>query len=64
GSSVLITTTFPSVIPLTFYFVTLLSQKLMLENFYKLKAKVLGVTVEDLKKEFDEDEYLSEIENQ
>ena len=61
---VLLVIYFPYVIPLTFYFVTLLSSKLMLENFYRLKAKALGVTVEDLKKEFDEDEYLSEIENQ
>ncbi len=61
---VLLVIYFPYVIPLTFYFVTLLSQKLMLENFYRLKAKALGVTVEDLKKESDEDEYLSEIDNQ
>lgn len=55
---------FPYVIPLTFYFVILFSQKLMLENFYRLKAKALGVRVEDLKKESDEDEYLCEIDNQ
>ncbi len=55
---------FPYVIPFMFYFVTLLSQKLMSENFLKLKAKALGVRVEDLKKESEEDEFLSEIDNQ
>lgn len=55
---------FPYVIPFMFYFVTLLSQKLMSENFLRLKAKALGVRVEDLKKESDEDEFLSEIDNQ
>ncbi|MDE6408444.1 MAG: hypothetical protein K2K50_07580, partial [Anaeroplasmataceae bacterium] len=55
---------FPYVIPLMFYFVTLVSQKLMSENFLRLKAKALGVRVEDLRKESEEDEFLSEIDNQ
>ena len=55
---------FPYVIPFMFYFVTLVSQKLMSENFLRLKAKALGVRVEDLKEESDEDEFLSEIDNQ
>ena len=55
---------FPYVIPFMFYFVTLVSQKLMSENFLRLKAKALGVRVEDLKKESEEDEFLSEMDNQ
>ena len=55
---------FPYVIPFMFYFVTLISQKLMSENFLRLKARALGVRVEDLKKESEEDEFLSEIDNQ
>lgn len=54
---------FPYVIPMMFYFVTLVSQQLMSENFLRLKAKALGVRVEDLKKESEEDEFLSEIDN-
>lgn len=55
---------FPYIIIFMFYFVTFLSQKLMKENFYKLKAKALGVSVEDLKKESEEDEYLCELDHQ
>lgn len=55
---------FPYIILFMFYFVTLLSQKLMTDNFYRLKAKALGVSVEDLKKESNDDDYLFEINNE
>ena len=55
---------FPYIIIFMFYFVTLLSQKLMSKNFNRLKAQALGVSIEDLEKESEEDEYLCEIDYQ
>ncbi len=54
---------FPYVVPFLGYFVLLVSQKLMMKNFKKLKAKVLGVRYEDLEKKETDDEYVSELLN-
>lgn len=54
---------FPYIIVFLFYAIPLVSQKLMLSNFYILKAKALGIPVEDLKNKNDEDELITEINN-
>lgn len=48
---------FPYIVIFMLYFVVLLNQRGMLESFYKLKAKALGVRIEDLKKESEDDEF-------
>lgn len=48
---------FPYIVIGMLYFVILLNQRVMLQSFYKLKAKALGVRVEDLKKKSEEDEF-------
>lgn len=55
---------FPYVVPFLGYFVLSFGQNRMMENLYKLKAKALGISVEDLKKQEHEDEYDTEILNQ
>ena len=51
---------FPYAVVLTLYAVPYINCKLMGENFYKLKAKALGTTVEKLKAEEHADDYLDE----
>ena len=51
---------YPYPIVLTLYAVPLINSKLMMENFYHLKAKALGTTVYELKKKLKEDDYLDE----
>ncbi len=50
----------PYAVPLTLYAVPLLVAKLMGENFIKLKAKALNISVFELKKQQKEDDYLDE----
>lgn len=51
---------FPYAVPFTLYAVPLAISKLMSENFIKLKAKALGTSVFELKKQQTEDDYLDE----
>lgn len=51
---------YPYVLPLLLYIVPLLLSKLLTENFYKLKAKALGVSVYELKNSQNKDNYLNE----
>ena len=51
---------FPYLVPLTLYPVPYLLSKLMTENFYRLKAKAKGISVFELKKQLNEDDYLDE----
>ena len=51
---------FPYALPLTFYAVPYLTAKLMGENMLRLKAKVLGTTVEELRAAEEKDDYLNE----
>ncbi|MGN0811953.1 MAG: hypothetical protein ACI4MQ_00380 [Candidatus Coproplasma sp.] len=51
---------YPYALVLTPYPIAYLITLLMKENFYKLKAKVLGTTVEQLKKQENTDDYLDE----
>ena len=51
---------YPYAIPLTLYAVPFLLTRLMRENFYKLKAKALKISVFELKKQRNEDDYLDE----
>ncbi len=46
---------FPYILLLLLYFIPFISQKLMIENFYHLKAKVLGISEEELKNKLKED---------
>ena len=52
---------FPYILILVLYLILFLNQKLMIENFYILKAKVLNINVEELKKSYDDEQYLEEI---
>jgi hypothetical protein len=51
---------YPYVIPATLYLAPLLTSKLMLENFYVLKARALGTSVYAVKQEEQNDDYLDE----
>ena len=51
---------YPYVIVATLYVVPLLTTKLMLENFYVLKARALGTNVYQIKKGLENDDYLDE----
>ncbi len=51
---------YPYALPLTLYAAPFLISRMMKENFYKLKAKALKVSVFDLKKREKEDDYLDE----
>lgn len=52
---------YPYVVPLTLYPIPMIIAKLMTENFYKLKAKVLKTSVYELKrKEREQDDFLDE----
>ena len=51
---------YPYALPLTLYVVPMITAKLMKENFYRLKAKATGTTVDELKKVQTEDDYLDE----
>lgn len=51
---------YPYVVPLTLYAAPCLISALMTENFYHLKAKATGVSVFELKKRLNEDDYLDE----
>ena len=51
---------FPYAVVLTLYAVPYINSKLMGENFYRLKAKALGTTVQKLKEEENADDYLDE----
>ena len=51
---------YPYAIPATLYLAPLLTSKLMLENFYVLKARVLGTSVYAVKQEELNDDYLDE----
>ncbi len=51
---------YPYAIPATLYLAPLLTSKLMLENFYVLKARVLGTSVYAVKQEEQNDDYLDE----
>ncbi len=57
---VALTLTYPYVLVLTLYIVPMIISKLMKENFYKLKAKALNLSVEQLKRKEKEDDYLDE----
>ncbi len=57
---VALTLTYPYVLVLTLYIVPMTISKLMKENFYKLKAKALNTSVEQLKRKEKEDDYLDE----
>lgn len=61
---VLLVLYFPYVVFALFYFVAFLSQKWMRENFYRLKARVLGISFEELMKQGTEDEFLKELNEQ
>ncbi len=54
---------FPYVLILVCYLAPWAGAKLMLENLLKLKAKALGTTVEELKKQQNRDDYLDEYGN-
>lgn len=49
---------FPYAVPFTLYAVPLAVSKLMAENFIKLKAKTLNISVFELKRRENEDDYL------
>ncbi len=51
---------YPFAVALTLYAVPLLTAKLMKENFYKLKAKALKVSVYELKRQEAADDYIDE----
>ncbi len=51
---------YPFAVALTLYAVPLLTGKLMKENFYKLKAKALKVSVYELKRQEAADDYIDE----
>ena len=51
---------YPYVLPLTLYAAPYVISRLMTENFYHLKAKSLGISVYELKKQMIEDDYLDE----
>lgn len=51
---------YPYPLILGLYLVPFVNVRLMKENFLRLKAKVLGTTVYELKKKVDEDDYLDE----
>ncbi len=51
---------YPYVIVVTLYLVPLVTTKLMLENFYILKARVLHTNVYEIKKQQQSDDYLDE----
>ena len=51
---------YPYVVPLTLYAAPYLVSILMTENFYHLKAKATGVSVFELKKQLNEDDFLDE----
>ena len=51
---------YPYVLVLTLYIVPMIISKLMKENFYKLKAKALNTSVEQLKRKEKEDDYIDE----
>lgn len=51
---------YPYAVVLTLYAVPYINSKLMNENFYKLKAKSLGTTVQKLRDEESSDDYLDE----
>ena len=57
---VALTLSYPYVLVLTLYIVPMIISKLMKENFYKLKAKALNLSVEQLKRKEKEDDYLDE----
>ena len=61
GGVIAIILLYPYVIVATFYIIPFLVTRLMLENFYVLKARVLKTTVYELKKqEYESDDYLDE----
>ena len=51
---------YPYAVVATFYLVPFAVTKLMTENFYVLKARVLGTNVYEVKKKENEDDYLDE----
>ena len=51
---------YPYVIVATLYFVPLIVTKVMLENFYVLKARVLQTNVYEVKKQENKDDYLDD----
>lgn len=51
---------YPYVIVATLYVVPLITTRLMLENFYVLKARALGTNVYQIKKGLENDDYLDE----
>lgn len=57
---VALTLKYPYLLVLTLYVVPMMISKLMKENFYKLKAKALNTSVEQLKRKEKEDDYLDE----
>lgn len=61
---VLLVLYFPYVVFALFYLVALLSQKWMRQNFFRLKARVLGISFEELMKQGTEDEFLKEFNEQ
>lgn len=60
GGVVAIIMLYPYVLPLTLYIVPFALTKLLIENFYKLKARMLNTTVDELKNDNVKDDYLNE----
>lgn len=60
AATVALATFYPFAVALTLYAVPLLTGKLMKENFYKLKAKALKVSVYELKRQEAADDYIDE----
>lgn len=60
GGVVAIILLYPYVLPLTLYVVPFVISKLLTENFYTLKARILKTSVYQLKHEGDNDNYLNE----
>ncbi|MDE7453823.1 MAG: hypothetical protein K2N22_05380 [Clostridia bacterium] len=60
GGIIALVMLYPYPVPLTLYAAPYLISVLMTENFYRLKAKSLGVSVYELKKQLKEDDYLDE----
>ena len=46
---------FPYIVIFCFYLASLILSSLMKENFYVLKARALGISVEELKRQRDEE---------
>lgn len=51
---------YPYAVPVTLYAAPFVISALMTENFYRLKARSTGISVYELKKQLNEDDYLDE----